>query len=199
MSFVRDAACLTSFAPMFSTGSSNSTSLATVTPSLTIFGDPYLDSRTTLRPFGPNVTPTTVASLSAPDCIFFKAEPSLLKCNSFAAAWQRTMLPRRRELLELKRSLLLRNLTPSTSPDLIQSVLKAYLDFIGEALVKDIVLIGDPIRVWKRKLKGMEHVPFLNSMHLIRRLSWTDVTALPMMWQFTKVMWQQLTSNRFSL
>ena len=40
----------TSFAPMFSTGSSSSTSLATVTPSLTILGDPNLDSSTTFLP-----------------------------------------------------------------------------------------------------------------------------------------------------
>lgn len=35
---------------MFSTGSSSSTSFATVTPSFTIRGDPYLLSRTTFRP-----------------------------------------------------------------------------------------------------------------------------------------------------
>ena len=33
--------------------------------------EPYLDSSTTLRPFGPRVTPTTLASLSTPFCIFF--------------------------------------------------------------------------------------------------------------------------------
>ena len=43
----------TSFAPMFSTGSSSSTSLATVTPSFTIRGEPYLLSSTTLRPCTP--------------------------------------------------------------------------------------------------------------------------------------------------
>ena len=42
--------CRTSLAPMFSTGSSSSTSFATVTPSFTIRGDPYLLSSTTLRP-----------------------------------------------------------------------------------------------------------------------------------------------------
>lgn len=40
----------TSLAPIFSTGSSSSTSFATVTPSFTILGDPYLLSSTTLRP-----------------------------------------------------------------------------------------------------------------------------------------------------
>lgn len=53
---------------MFSTGSSSSTSRATVTPSFTILGEPYLDSSTTLRPLGPSVTPTTLASLSTPAC-----------------------------------------------------------------------------------------------------------------------------------
>lgn len=52
VSFVRAAAWRTSFAPMFSTGSSSSTSLAIVTPSFTILGLPYLLSSTTLRPCG---------------------------------------------------------------------------------------------------------------------------------------------------
>jgi hypothetical protein len=42
------------------------TSFATVTPSLTILGEPYLLSRTTFRPFGPRVTPTRSASLLTP-------------------------------------------------------------------------------------------------------------------------------------
>ena len=42
------------------------TSLATVTPSLTIFGDPYLLSRTTFLPFRPRVTPMRSASLLTP-------------------------------------------------------------------------------------------------------------------------------------
>mmetsp|Transcript_5366 Transcript_5366/g.11781 ORF Transcript_5366/g.11781 Transcript_5366/m.11781 type:complete len:232 (-) Transcript_5366:34-729(-) len=85
VSLVLAAAWRTSLAPMFSTGSSSSTSLAMVTPSFTILGDPYLDSSTTLRPLGPMVTPTTVASLSAPACIFFRASMFLLKCSSLAA------------------------------------------------------------------------------------------------------------------
>jgi hypothetical protein len=51
VSLVLEAAWRTSLAPMFSTGSSSSTSLAMVTPSLTILGEPYLDSSTTLRPW----------------------------------------------------------------------------------------------------------------------------------------------------
>jgi hypothetical protein len=42
------------------------TSLATVTPSLTILGEPYLLSKTTFLPFGPSVTPTRSASLLTP-------------------------------------------------------------------------------------------------------------------------------------
>jgi hypothetical protein len=34
---------------------------------------------------GPRVTPTTVASLSTPACIFFRASPFLLKWSCFAA------------------------------------------------------------------------------------------------------------------
>mmetsp|Transcript_3740 Transcript_3740/g.9356 ORF Transcript_3740/g.9356 Transcript_3740/m.9356 type:complete len:230 (+) Transcript_3740:215-904(+) len=85
VSLVRAAAWRTSLAPMFSTGSSSSTSLAMVTPSFTILGEPYLDSSTTLRPLGPMVTPTTVASLSAPACMRFRASMLRLKCSSLAA------------------------------------------------------------------------------------------------------------------
>src|ERR671926_1648524 len=53
-------------APMFSSGSLRSISLATVTPSLVIVGDPNFLSRTTLRPFGPSVTLTASASWLTP-------------------------------------------------------------------------------------------------------------------------------------
>src|ERR1700730_6854843 len=56
----------TIWAPMFSSGSFSSISLATVTPSLVINGEPNFLSRTTLRPLGPNVTFTTSASLLIP-------------------------------------------------------------------------------------------------------------------------------------
>src|SRR5215211_5179253 len=65
-SFVLVATSLTSCAPMFSNGSSSSTSLAIDTPSLVIVGAPHFLSRTTLRPFGPSVTLTASASLSTP-------------------------------------------------------------------------------------------------------------------------------------
>ena len=51
---------------MFSNGSSSSISLAMVTPSLVIVGEPYFLSRTTLRPFGPSVTFTASASALTP-------------------------------------------------------------------------------------------------------------------------------------
>src|SRR5262249_7007699 len=53
-------------APMFSSGSFRSISLATVTPSLVMVGDPNFLSRTTLRPFGPRVTFTASASWFTP-------------------------------------------------------------------------------------------------------------------------------------
>src|SRR5215210_1461563 len=53
-------------APMFSSGSFRSISLATVTPSLVIVGDPNFLSRTTLRPLGPSVTLTASASWLTP-------------------------------------------------------------------------------------------------------------------------------------
>ena len=67
-SLVLVATSLTSCAPMFSTASSSSISLAMVTPSLVISGAPKdLLSRTFL-PFGPSVILTVSASLSTPAC-----------------------------------------------------------------------------------------------------------------------------------
>ena len=65
-SLVFEATCLSICAPMFSRRSSSSISLATVTPSLVICGPPKDLSITTLRPFGPRVTFTVLASLSTP-------------------------------------------------------------------------------------------------------------------------------------
>ncbi len=62
MSEVFEATSRTICAPMFSSGSFSSTSLATVTPSLVMVGPPNFFSRTTLRPFGPSVTLTASAS-----------------------------------------------------------------------------------------------------------------------------------------
>src|SRR5688572_25695916 len=66
MSEVFDATSLSIWAPMFSTASSSSISLATVTPSLVTVGEPNFLSRTTFRPFGPSVTLTASASWSMP-------------------------------------------------------------------------------------------------------------------------------------
>ena len=66
MSLVLVATSFTSWAPMFSNGSSSSISLAMVTPSLVMVGAPNFFSRTTLRPLGPRVTLTALASLSTP-------------------------------------------------------------------------------------------------------------------------------------
>ena len=52
-SLVLVATSLTSWAPMFSKGSSSSTSRAMVTPSLVMVGAPNFFSITTLRPLGP--------------------------------------------------------------------------------------------------------------------------------------------------
>ena len=61
-SFVLVATSLTTCAPMFSNGSSNSISFAIVTPSFVISGVPNDLSNTTLRPFGPIVTLTVSAN-----------------------------------------------------------------------------------------------------------------------------------------
>ena len=73
ISFVFVATSFTSWAPIFSNGSSSSISFAIVTPSFVISGAPKLRSRTTLRPFGPRVTFTVSASLSTPACNAFLA------------------------------------------------------------------------------------------------------------------------------
>src|SRR5664279_3993384 len=68
---VLEATSRTICAPMFSSGSFRSISLATVTPSLVISGEPNFFSITTLRPLGPSVTFTASARMFTPrriDC-----------------------------------------------------------------------------------------------------------------------------------
>lgn len=55
-SFVWCATSCNNFAPMSSYLFFKSIDLATVTPSFVIYGGPYVLSRTTFRPLGPNVT-----------------------------------------------------------------------------------------------------------------------------------------------
>ena len=63
---------------MFSSSSSNSTSLATDTPSLVTVGDPNDLEIITLRPFGPKVTFTAFARASTP-----LLRPSLASLSNF--------------------------------------------------------------------------------------------------------------------
>src|ERR1035438_9481288 len=68
---VLEATSRTIWAPMFSSGSLSSISLATVTPSLVMSGEPNFFSITTLRPLGPRVTFTASARTFTPrriDC-----------------------------------------------------------------------------------------------------------------------------------
>src|SRR5215469_9856349 len=68
---VLEATSRTICAPMFSSGSFSSISLATVTPSLVMSGEPNFFSITTLRPLGPRVTFTASARMFTPrriDC-----------------------------------------------------------------------------------------------------------------------------------
>ncbi len=73
MSEVFEATSRTIWAPMFSSGLSSSISLATVTPSFVIVGEPNFLSMTTFRPFGPSVTLTASASLLTPRRMFWRA------------------------------------------------------------------------------------------------------------------------------
>ena len=66
MSEVFDATSRTICAPMFSCASFSSISLATVTPSLVMVGEPNFFSITTLRPLGPSVTFTASARIFTP-------------------------------------------------------------------------------------------------------------------------------------
>ena len=63
---VLEATSFTICAPMFSNLFSSSISLATVTPSLVMVGEPKLFSMTTLRPLGPRVTFTASARVLTP-------------------------------------------------------------------------------------------------------------------------------------
>src|ERR1700733_4181456 len=75
LSLVLEAPSRSICAPMFSNLSSSSISLATVTPSLVMRGAPKLFSITTLRPLGPSVTFTALASVSTPRSIRSRASP----------------------------------------------------------------------------------------------------------------------------
>ena len=66
VSEVFEATSRTIWAPMFSKRFSSSISFATVTPSLVTTGEPKDFSITTLRPLGPRVTLTALASASTP-------------------------------------------------------------------------------------------------------------------------------------
>src|ERR1039458_2094228 len=83
LSLVFCATSRTICAPMFSNLSSSSISLATVTPSLVMRGAPKLFSITTLRPLGPSVTFTALASVSTPRSM--RSRASTENRTSFAA------------------------------------------------------------------------------------------------------------------
>jgi len=77
-SFVFVATSFTSCAPMFSYGSESSISLAIVTPSLVICGEPNDLFKTTFLPFGPKVTFTVSANALTPLSIARRASSSYL-------------------------------------------------------------------------------------------------------------------------
>jgi len=78
-SFVFVDTSLTSLAPIFSNGSSNSISLAIVTPSFVMSGAPNFLSSTTFLPLGPSVTLTVSANLFTPsNKDFLASSPNLI-------------------------------------------------------------------------------------------------------------------------
>ena len=77
-SLVFEATSFTIWAPIFSRGSSNSISFATVTPSLVTWGPPKDFPTITFLPFGPKVTFTALVKASTP---FFR--PSLASTSNW--------------------------------------------------------------------------------------------------------------------
>src|SRR6266581_6976522 len=107
LSLVFWATSRTICAPMFSNLSSSSISLATVTPSLVMRGVPNDLSSTTLRPFGPSVTFTALASVSTPRSMRSRASPenltSLAAILGFSLASFELTVVLRREQSEPRR------------------------------------------------------------------------------------------------
>src|SRR5579862_5859832 len=91
MSLVFEATSLTSWAPMFSNTSGSSISLAIVTPSLVIVGEPNFLSSTTLRPFGPSVTFTASARMFAPRSSARRALSSNTSCFAAIIKFQNSL------------------------------------------------------------------------------------------------------------
>ncbi len=81
-SFVLEATSFTIWAPMFSKGSLNSISLATVTPSFVTTGAPKDLLIITFLPFGPKVTLTAFARASTP--LLMPSRASISNFMSFA-------------------------------------------------------------------------------------------------------------------
>ncbi len=86
MSLVLMAASLNSWAPIFSYGSSSSISLATVTPSWVMVGAPNFLSMATLRPLGPRVVETAVATVSMPRFSLRRASSEKTSCFAVIAS-----------------------------------------------------------------------------------------------------------------
>merc|ERR1719225_621160 len=129
-SLVLLATSWTSLAPMFSNLSFNSTALATVTPSLVIFGPPQEDSITTFLPLGPIVTATASAKTFTPLNISARTSPPNLtslakpllereaRCVGALMVWRKAMGTRaaRARLYILKFSLV----TVGTAESLVE-------------------------------------------------------------------------------
>merc|ERR1719225_918559 len=129
-SLVLLATSWTSLAPMFSNLSFNSTALATVTPSLVIFGPPQEDSITTSYPWGPlstatasakTFTPLNISARTSPPNLTSLAKPLLereARCVGALMVWRKAMGTRaaRARLYILKFSLV----TVGTAESLVE-------------------------------------------------------------------------------
>ena len=103
-SLVLVATSFTSWAPMFSYGSSSSISLAIDTPSLVMVGAPNFLSSTTLRPFGPRVTLTVSASLLTPASRARRASSSNFSCFAMLSSAHLPTIASTSRLVRMNRS-----------------------------------------------------------------------------------------------
>src|SRR5215831_279424 len=88
-------------APMFSRWSPSSISLATVTPSLVMVGDPNFLLITTLRPLGPSVTFTASARTFTPRRIAWRDSSPCTITFAICVSYRKISSAHERELVDL--------------------------------------------------------------------------------------------------
>src|SRR5439155_65290 len=154
-SLVLDATSRTIWAPMFSTVSLSSISLATVTPSLVIVGLPNFLSMTTLRPLGPSVAFTASAMMLTPLSRALRASSSNLSCFGMSRVPPYSRMARTSSSRRMRYSLSsILTSEPEYFPKRILSPAFTSRDLL--ALVGDLpVAHGDHLRLLRLLLGGV--------------------------------------------